>query len=266
MTGAGKNHVLREESQYAKATGDNNMQMPNAYVGTDEPLQILSAERAIQAFEQILSSDLPSFYRKAYRLLGNAADAEDAVQDALLAAYTHLDQFKGQSQMSTWLSSIVLNCARMQLRVRRRFTVHLDEAVEEGQALSMSERLADSRPNSEDECRNSELRRRLTRLRSQLSPTLHRTFQLRDIDGLSIREIARILGIPSGTVKAQSARARKRMIELMERVLRPRSRSLRDKGLGCGRSASSHRCSGGTHGRSSHGSSAKPLKEEIART
>jgi RNA polymerase sigma-70 factor, ECF subfamily len=216
------------------------MQTPNAYVGSDERLQILSAEGAIQAFERILSSDLPSFYRKAYRLLGNTADGEDAVQDALLAAYTHLDQFKGQSQMSSWLSSIVLNCARMQLRVRRRFTVHLDEPVEEGQVLSMSERLADSRPNPEDECRGTELRRLLTRLRSQLSPTLRTTFQLRDIEGLPVREIARILGIPSGTVKARSSRARKRMKELMERVLRPRSRSLRDKGLACESSATSH--------------------------
>jgi RNA polymerase sigma-70 factor (ECF subfamily) len=232
------------------------MHNPNSYVETDERLETPSKEGTTQAWEQVLSTHLASFHRQAYRLLGNAADAEDAVQDALLAAYSHRDQFRAQSQISTWLTTIVLNCARLQLRRRHRYThVALDEPIGEIQTLSLSEQLPDQRPNPEDECRKSELSTRLTHFHGQLSPTLHRTFQLRDIDGLSIRETARILGVPIGTVKAQLARARKRLKELMRSALRPRSRSLRDEGLGCGRSAASHRCSGGTHGLSSHGSS-----------
>src|SRR5258707_192525 len=115
------------------------MHNPNPNVGTDEHLETLGREGTTQAWEQILSSGFPMFYRQAYRLLGNAADAEDAVQDALLAAYTHLDQFKGQSQMSSWLTSILLNCARMQLRRRRRYVhIPLDEPVGEIQTLSLS--------------------------------------------------------------------------------------------------------------------------------
>ena len=64
----------------------------------------------------VLSRRLPYLYRCAYRLLGNKADAEDAVQDALLAAFKHLNQFRGEAQLSTWLTAIVINCARMQLR------------------------------------------------------------------------------------------------------------------------------------------------------
>jgi predicted RNA polymerase sigma factor len=90
----------------------------------------------------------------------------------------------------------------------------------------VSERLADHRPNPEDEYRKSELSTRLTHLHSQLSPILRRTFLLRDVDGLSIRETVRILGVPTGTVKAQSVRARKRLKELMRRTFRPRSRRL----------------------------------------
>ena len=177
--------------------------------------------------EQILASGLPSLYRRAYRILGNAADAEDAVQDALLAAYTHLHQFRGQAQISTWLTTIVLNCARLQLRRRlRHVQVSLDECTADLQPVSASERLADHRPNPEDECTESELRARLTHLHSRLSPTLRRTFLLRDVDGLSIRETARILGVPIGTVKAQSARARKRLKELMWHTFIPRSRRL----------------------------------------
>jgi RNA polymerase sigma-70 factor, ECF subfamily len=181
----------------------------------------------IRGLEKILSSGLPTLYRRAYRLLGNAADAEDAVQDALLAAYTHLDQFKGQSQFGTWLTSIVLNCARLQLRRRQRHVnVPLDESIGETGATSVGDQLVDHRPNPEDQCSDSELSARLTRFHRQLSPTLRRTFQLRDVEGLSIRETARILRMPIGTVKAQSARARQKLKELMRRALGPRSRRL----------------------------------------
>jgi RNA polymerase sigma-70 factor, ECF subfamily len=203
------------------------MQNTNANVATEEHEKGPNEGEAGQQLEQILASGLPPLYRRAYRILGNAADAEDAVQDALLAAYTHLDQFRGQSQISTWLTTIVLNCARLQLRQRlRHVQVSLDESTGGPQPVLVSERLADHRPNPEAEYRESELSSRLTHLHSQLSPTLRRTFLLRDVDGLSIRETARILGVPTGTVKAQSARARKRLKKLMRRTLRPRSRRL----------------------------------------
>jgi len=160
-------------------------------------------------------------------MLGNRADAEDAVQDALLAAYTHLDQFKGQSEMSTWVTAIVHNCVLLQLRRRRRHVyVSLDEPTGEPDVVSETEQLADHRPNPEHECQHSELSTRLTHFYSQLSPTLSRTFRLREMEGLSIRETARVLRMPQGTVKAQSARARKKLKKLMQRALRPRSRSL----------------------------------------
>ena len=215
------------------------MQKANAYGRNDEPDEIPSQEGAAQQLEQILASGLPSLYRRAYRLLGNAADAEDAVQDALLAAHTHLHQFRGQAQISTWLTTIVLNCARLQLRRRpRHLPVSLDESTGDLQPVSLSERLADHRPNPEDECRKSELTVRMTQLHSQLSPVLRRTFQLRDIDGLSIRETARILGVPTGTVKAQSARARKKLKELMRHTLRPQSQRLPNRWLGFANSTS----------------------------
>jgi len=199
----------------------------NTVIKAGEFPEVLSRQVASETFGQILSSGLPSLYRGAYRLLGNAADAEDAVQDALLAAYTHLDQFRGQSKMAIWLGAIVHNSARMQLRRRLRHVhIPLDEPIGEAEEHSASQRLADRRPSPEDEYRNTELSRRLAHFQSQLTPTLRKAFQLRDIDGLSIREAARLLGVPLGTVKAQSARARKKLRQLMRRARRSQTRRL----------------------------------------
>src|ERR1700733_582203 len=174
----------------------------------DQCLEMGDGQSADRKLQNVLSLRLPSFYRCAFRLLGNAADAEDAVQEALLAAYKHINQFKGQSQMATWLTTIVRNCALMQLRKRpRQIQLPLDEQIGEAERYFISERLADTRPSPEDECRDSELAALLRKCAALLSPRLRRTFQLRVLDGLSICETARILGVPNGTVKARLARA-----------------------------------------------------------
>ena len=206
------------------------MRDADMHVGSDWRIGAPNYGSAARELQNVLSRRLPSFYKIAYRLLGNAADAEDAVQDAvqdaLLAAYKHLDQFRGQSQMSTWLTTIVCNCARMQLRRRpRQVHMALDERIGDKQYYSVLERLADSGRTPEDECRIYELNARVRTFAAQLSPILRRTFQLRDVDGLSISETARILGIPSGTVKAQLARARAKLKDAMRRALEPRPRA-----------------------------------------
>jgi RNA polymerase sigma-70 factor, ECF subfamily len=204
------------------------MQRISPSVEAGELGEILSRQGVREAFGHTLSSGLPSLYRGAYRLLGNAADAEDAVQDALLAAYAHLDQFRGQAKMSTWLAAIVHNSAKMQLRRRLRHVhVSLAEYIGEDEERSISQRLADHRPNPEDDCRDSELGNRMAHFQSQLTPVLRKAYQLRHIDGLSIRETARILGVPHGTVKARTARARKRITDLMRRALKARTPKLR---------------------------------------
>jgi RNA polymerase sigma-70 factor (ECF subfamily) len=188
----------------------------------DQCLETVDGQSADWKLQNVLSLRLPSFYRCAFRLLGNAADAEDAVQEALLAAYKHINQFRGQSQISTWLTTIVRNCALMQLRKRpRQIHLPLDERFAEEQPRSLWDVLADERPSPEDECRTSELTTRLRQCTALLSPTLRRTFQLRVVEGLSILETARILGVPHGTVKAQLARARAKLSRHMRPVLAP---------------------------------------------
>lgn len=199
-----------------------------ACIASDNYLAFPNGGSQVRELHEVLACRLPSLHRSAYRLLGNAADADDAVQDALLSACRHLDQFRGESQISTWLTAIVFNSARMRLRHRRRNVhVSLDEPIGEERQYSVSQRLVGPGPNPEEECRNSELTRHLKRFMSRLSPTLRRTFQLRAMDGLSIRETAEILGLPTGTVKARLARARKQLKQLMKRSLQPRLRERR---------------------------------------
>jgi hypothetical protein len=83
----------RESNRYAsreefRGVEEKGMQNTNAYVASEEREEIPTEGKAAQQLEQILASGLPPLYRRAYRILANAADAEDAVQDALLAAYT----------------------------------------------------------------------------------------------------------------------------------------------------------------------------------
>jgi len=128
--------------------------------------------------------------------------------------------------MSTWLTTIVCNCARMQLRKRpRQIHMPLDEQIGEERTYSASERLADPRPSPEDACRDSELTAQLRECTALLSPSLRRTFQLRVVDGLSIFETAQVLGLPHGTIKARLARARRKLARYMHRALEPRSRT-----------------------------------------
>ena len=193
------------------------MQATTAYAADGQRPQTNPGGENARKFDDVLARCLPSFHRRAFRYLGNAADAEDAVQNALLSAYKHLDQFNGGAQMSTWLTTIVINSARMQLRKRsRHIQASLDEPFGDEQEYSASEQVADERPSPEDVCRESELHEHVRQLLTHLSPPLRRAFQLRDLDGLTTREAALILGVPDGTVKAQLTRARAKLRQLMD--------------------------------------------------
>ena len=184
----------------------------------------LLSERA-QELDSVVSHYLPMFHKRALRFLGNMADAEDAVQDALLSAYKHLGQFRGQAQLSTWLTTIVTNAARIKLRRRDRYFSLDKEQGEDG--LTFSERLADSKPSPEELCSAAEARDQLVEGVRQLSPKLRRTLQLHVIDGLTTKEAALVLGVPHGTVKAQLARARAKLAQIAHlKPNRGRSRSV----------------------------------------
>jgi RNA polymerase sigma-70 factor, ECF subfamily len=181
-------------------------------------------EKESEELRDVFTRSMPSLYRRAYRYLGNAADAEDAVQDALLSACRHLDQFKGQSKMSTWLTTIVINSALTQLRRRpRHIHMSLDEQFGDEPGYCVSDRLADRRPSPEDEYIESELHGHLMQYVEELPPSLARAFRLRDLDGMTTSEAAHVLGVANVTVKAQVSRARTRLRRLVGQAAAKRS-------------------------------------------
>ena len=185
-----------------------------------EPAAIECYQSRVQELTDVITSHSLRFRRIALGHLGNAADAEDAVQDALLSALTHVHQFRGQAKMSAWLTTIVINSARMKLRRRlSQVQIPLDETVGE-QHLSVVGMVSDAGPDPEQVYRKREIAETVAHATSRLSPILRRTFQLRDIEGLSIRETAHLLGVPAGTVKAQLARARMKLTKVIKKSFR----------------------------------------------
>jgi RNA polymerase sigma-70 factor, ECF subfamily len=204
------------------------MQATAPYIGDEPSIDIPDRERETRELQDAFSRCSPLLHRTAYRYLGNAADAEDAVQDALLSAFKHLDQFKGQAQMSTWLVAIVSNCARMQLRRRpRQIHMSLDDQFGDQQGYTLSERLVHCGPSPEEQYRRAELHECIMQFAEELSPTLRRAFQLRTFDGFTTSEAAHTLGVVEGTVKAQVARARTKLTRLVRRAHHVQPRHLR---------------------------------------
>ncbi len=195
-----------ESGMHSSVTGVPSMATA-ALQPNPESAPIGCYHRNVRELTDLMASHSHRFRRIALAHLGDIADAEDAVQDALLAALTHVDQFRGQAKMSTWLTAIVINSARMKLR-RRFGRVHLALDQINGQDFTLAEMLSDTRPGPEEAYRKREIVEQLVQATSRLSPTLLRTFQLRDVYGLNIRETAHLLGVPPGTVKARLARAR----------------------------------------------------------
>ncbi len=97
------------------------------------------------------------------------------------------------------------------------------EETDGHQDLALENTVSDTRPGPEEAYRKREIAETLAQATSRLSPALRTTFQMRDVDGLSIRETADLLGVPTGTVKARLARARVRLREAIGKSIRAKT-------------------------------------------
>jgi RNA polymerase sigma-70 factor, ECF subfamily len=145
-------------------------------------------------------------------VLANDADAEDAAQEAVFKAFTHINAFRGESKFSTWLIRIAINEARMMLRKQhRRLYESLDEPTADEQGDYWPKDFADWREIPIEAVQLKELREALSKALASLEPKYRQVLVLRDIEHFSIVETAEALGISETNVRTRLHRARLRM-------------------------------------------------------
>ena len=150
-------------------------------------------------------------FRVARAVLNDDSEAEDALQEAYLNAFRHLDGFRGQAELSTWLTRIVLNECNRRLRSRRP-TVALEELPLEGGERNVIN--FPSRSNADDPvmaAARSQLRGLVEQALGALPEAFRVVFVLREIEECSIEETAAVLGIRAETVKTRLFRARRQL-------------------------------------------------------
>jgi RNA polymerase sigma-70 factor, ECF subfamily len=165
-------------------------------------------------FARLVDAYSGALYRLALKMLGNAKDAEDALQNTFLKAFQHVDQFEGRSSLSTWLYRIASNEALMQLRKRHPETTFSDISVEDEEDQNYDPvQITDWPSLPEEELLSAEARTTLDRAIEHLPEKLRIVFVLRDIEDLSIQETSQVLGLSETAVKTRLLRARLRLRE-----------------------------------------------------
>lgn len=168
----------------------------------------MSPEELIEKY-----SDLA--YGLALRLTGNAADAEDLAEEALIKAMRGLPGFRGDSDSGVWVSRIVANCWKNQLRSPRlTFWRRLGGFYSaDGEELAVDP--PDPSPGPELQLEGAARRAAFEKVLNTLEPQDRAILVLRELDGRSYTEIAGILSIPEGTVRSRLSRARTKLRELL---------------------------------------------------
>ena len=187
-------------------------------VTSDEALlnRAIAGERA--ALEELFGRYRSVAYRVAHRLLGNEADALDAVQEAFVKALVHLPSFQGRSSFKTWLLRVVSNASLDLGRQRGRREMLSMDAVGTKYREDFEPLI---HPEPARELEREDLRRKLHEALAQLPPAQRQTFVLHAEAELSYREVADALGISIGTVMSRLYYARQRLRVLLEPSVKP---------------------------------------------
>jgi RNA polymerase sigma-70 factor, ECF subfamily len=169
------------------------------------------------AFEKLVGRYDTQLFRIAQHITHNREDAQDAVQEAFLRAFRNLDQFRGNSRFSTWLTRIAVNESLTRLRKQRgNKEMSLDENFGSKENNGGFD-VVDWAANPEEVCAGSELRNILRSELQHLPSSLRVVFVLRDIEGLSGEETAEVLDSTAIAIKARLWRARITMRERLSR-------------------------------------------------
>jgi RNA polymerase sigma-70 factor, ECF subfamily len=194
--------------------------LPSQVVKDDEPVLVAAAKSGdVAAFETLVGRYERKIFRLTQNITQNREDAEDAMQEAFLKAFEHLQNFEGNSRFYTWLVRIAVNQALMKLRKRRPNVVSLDEDVDTGEDMVPRD-VEDWGPSPADRYAQSELADILAKTIGDLDPSFRIVFQLRDIEELSTEETAEALGLTVPAVKSRLLRARLKLRHALDSYFR----------------------------------------------
>lgn len=182
----------------------------------DKPLFDLAAlqngDRA--EFSRLVDTYSGHIFRLGLKMLKNPQDAEDILQETFIKAYKALPNFEGRSKISTWLFRIATNEALMFLRRKKPDSISVEQPVENDEEQTPLQ-IVDWCCLPEGELMSAEALTFLERSTGELPESLRVVFLLRDIEGLSTRETANVLGLTETAVKTRLSRARLRLRELL---------------------------------------------------
>lgn len=183
---------------------------------SDEELIARTRKGDRAAFQGLVEKYQRRIYAVAYGLLGNREDALDAVQEAFIKAYKSIDRFKGKSGFYTWLYRIATNAAiDLGRKQSRRGEVEFREEIESEQETG-SYPVMPMPENPADELMKRELGELIEDAIAKLPPDQRTAVVLREIEGLSYREIAKVMKCSQGTVMSRLHYGRKKLQELLE--------------------------------------------------
>jgi RNA polymerase sigma-70 factor (ECF subfamily) len=173
---------------------------------TDDDLLAAARRGDAAALEALLIRYQPHLYRFGLRMCGNEEDAGDVAQESLISMARSLRDFRGDASVSSWLYTIARRFC-IKKRRRSKFAPAREESLD-GPGIDAAQRLADPAPSPEQAATNRELHHALTRAIDGLEPTQREVLVLRDVEGLSAPEVAKILGVSVDAVKSRLHRAR----------------------------------------------------------
>jgi RNA polymerase sigma-70 factor, ECF subfamily len=176
--------------------------------GGEVELLRLARRGDVTAFEKIVRLHERGVFRVAYRVLGNVEDAQDAGQEVFLRLHKHLRSFDETRQLGPWLYRVTLNICNDALRSRRRVTVLPDLIAPErtDQPLDAAER-----------------RKMVADALASLPEKERAAVVLRDVEGMTTREVAALLGSSESTVRSQISTGRVKLKKLIDELLRRHS-------------------------------------------
>ena len=157
----------------------------------------------VEVFLSLVERHRRYLYNLALRITGNEQDAKDVVQDSLLNAFVHLQEFERRADLRTWLNRILVNCALDHLRARRR----RPDLNDPRPIADVADTVASSLPDPERLAVSADCHRQVSEVMNTMSPLERVTFALRHFEGRSINEIAQTLGIGNNAAKQHIFRA-----------------------------------------------------------